>query len=92
MVTLREFLDREGSSPFAKWFGNLDATAAAKGTTALLRLELGNFSNVKGVGARAFLSTRSISVPATASISAKTATPFSSCSAAGPRSAKIATS
>lgn len=54
MVTVREFLDRQGSSPFAKWFGSLDATAAAKVTTALLRLELGNFSNVNGVGAGVF--------------------------------------
>ena len=50
MLTVREFLDRHGSSPFAKWFSALDATAAAKVTTALRRLELGNFSNVKGVG------------------------------------------
>jgi putative addiction module killer protein len=53
-VTVREFLDRQGSSPFAKWFRALDATAAAKVTTALLRMELGNFSNVKGVGAGVF--------------------------------------
>jgi putative addiction module killer protein len=54
MVTVREFLDRDGSSPFAKWFASLDAIAAAKVTTALLRLGLGNFSNVKGVGAGVF--------------------------------------
>ena len=53
-VTVREFLDRDGSSPFAKWFGSLDASAAAKVTTALLRLELGNVSNVKGVGGGVF--------------------------------------
>lgn len=53
-VTVREFLERGGSNPFAKWFGSLDATAAAKVTTALLRIELGNFSNVKGVGAGVF--------------------------------------
>lgn len=51
MVTVLEFLDREGSSPFANWFGRLDAIAAAKVTTAVRRMELGNFSNVKGVGA-----------------------------------------
>jgi putative addiction module killer protein len=45
-----EFLDERGASPFAKWFASLDATAAAKVTTAVRRLELGNFSNVKGVG------------------------------------------
>jgi putative addiction module killer protein len=43
-----------GSSPFAGWFQTLDAAAAAKVTTALRRLKLGNFSNVKGVGAGVF--------------------------------------
>lgn len=46
-----EYLDRAGSSPFGAWFESLDAPAAARVTTALRRLELGNFSNVKGVGA-----------------------------------------
>ena len=54
MLTVREFLERDGSSPFAKWFAGLDARAAAKITTAVRRLELGNFSNVKGVGAGVF--------------------------------------
>jgi putative addiction module killer protein len=54
MSTVREFLDRNGSSPFAKWFTALDAAAAAKITSAVRRLELGNFSNVKGVGAGVF--------------------------------------
>jgi putative addiction module killer protein len=54
MLTVREFLERDGSSPFGKWFAGLDATAAAKITTAVLRMELGNFSNVKGVGAGVF--------------------------------------
>jgi putative addiction module killer protein len=54
MLTVREFLERDGSSPFAKWFITLDAAAAAKITTAVRRLELGNFSNVKGVGAGVF--------------------------------------
>jgi putative addiction module killer protein len=54
MPTAREFLDHNGSSPFAKWFAGLDAAAAAKITTAVRRLELGNFSNVKGVGAGVF--------------------------------------
>ena len=54
MLTVREFLERDGSSPFAKWFATLDAVAAAKITTAVRRLELGNFSNVKGVGAGVF--------------------------------------
>ena len=41
---------REGKSLFERWFNALDAIAAAKITTALYRLELGNFSNVKSVG------------------------------------------
>jgi len=51
MLTVLEFVARDGSSPFAKWFAELDAAAAAKVTTAVSRMELGNFSNVKGVGA-----------------------------------------
>ena len=35
---------REGKSLFEKWFNSLDAASAAKVTTALYRLELGNFS------------------------------------------------
>ncbi len=54
MLAIREFLERDGSSRFAKWFAGLDAAAAAKITTAMRRLELGNFSNVKGVGAGVF--------------------------------------
>lgn len=53
-MTVLEYLDRGGSSPFADWFGTLDAAAAARVTTALSRLELGNFSNVKGVRAGVF--------------------------------------
>jgi putative addiction module killer protein len=53
-LTVLEYLNRAGSSPFAAWFRRLDATAAAKVTTALRRLEMGNFSNVKGVGAGVF--------------------------------------
>ena len=41
---------RGGESVFEKWFLSLDSSAAAKVTTALYRLEQGNFSNVKAVG------------------------------------------
>ena len=51
MLSVLEYLDRAGSSTFAEWFRTLDAVAAAKVTTAVHRLESGNFSNVKGVGA-----------------------------------------
>ncbi|QQM05378.1 hypothetical protein I8G32_03947 [Rhodopseudomonas palustris] len=40
--------DRE--SPFADWLDGLDVMAAAKVTTAVARLSLGNLSNVKSVG------------------------------------------
>ena len=50
MLELRTYLDAAGHSPFAAWFDELEPTAAAKVTTALTRLGLGNLSNVKGVG------------------------------------------
>lgn len=49
-VTIREYVDARGKSPFADWFSEINAPAAAKVTTALLRMEMGNFSDVKGVG------------------------------------------
>lgn len=50
MVALREYLDEQGASPCAKWFASIDARAAAKVATAMVHIERGNFSNVKGVG------------------------------------------
>ena len=50
VVEVREYLDQNGHSPYARWFDNLDARAAAKVTAAVTRMSLGNFSNVKGVG------------------------------------------
>jgi putative addiction module killer protein len=49
-VSIREYVNVYGRSPFGEWFSALNAPAAAKVTTALLRVETGNFSNVKGVG------------------------------------------
>ena len=51
MITIREYIDADGRSPYAKWFDGLDARAAAKVATALVRMEQGNLSNAKGVGA-----------------------------------------
>jgi len=51
MIEVREYLDAEGKSPYAKWFDRLNVAAAVKVTTAIHRMEQGNFSNVKGVGA-----------------------------------------
>jgi putative addiction module killer protein len=54
MIDVREYNDRLGRSPYADWFNALNAQAAAKITTAMTRLALGNFSNVKGVGSGVF--------------------------------------
>jgi putative component of toxin-antitoxin plasmid stabilization module len=51
MVEVREYLDRGGRSPYAAWFDRLNREAAAKVVAALTRLQQGNFSNAKGVGA-----------------------------------------
>src|ERR1700687_784956 len=54
MIGVREYLDTKGRSPYAAWFDNLNAEAAAKITTAVTRISLGNFSNVEGVGSGVF--------------------------------------
>jgi putative addiction module killer protein len=46
-IRVEEYLREDGSSPYAKWFCSLDAQAAAKVTTAKVRMELGNTSNIK---------------------------------------------
>jgi|HubBroStandDraft_6_1064221.scaffolds.fasta_scaffold1242933_2 putative addiction module killer protein len=51
MVEVREYLDRTGRSPFADWSDRLHREAAAKVAAALARIQQGNFSNAKGVGA-----------------------------------------
>jgi putative addiction module killer protein len=54
MIEVRHYLDPNGQSPFADWLIGLDDVASARVITALYRLELGNFSNVKGGGAGVF--------------------------------------
>lgn len=49
-MEVRDYLDQSGNSPFVVWFGSLNAIAAAKVTTALIRIEQGNLSNAKSVG------------------------------------------
>ena len=51
MFEIREYIDTKGHSPYARWFGQLNAQAAAKTATALIRMEQGNLSSVKSVGA-----------------------------------------
>ena len=45
-----EYLDSRGHSPFERWFQRINAPAAAKVTTALVRLEGGNTSKTKSLG------------------------------------------
>jgi len=51
VIEIREYIDTLGRSPFARWFDGLNAHAAAKVATALARMEQGNLSNAKRVGA-----------------------------------------
>lgn len=49
MYELREYTER-GSSPFHKWFANLDGAVKARISLRLLRMEEGNLSDSKSVG------------------------------------------
>jgi len=50
MITIKEYINLHGRSPYAKWFNRLNAAAAARVVTALVRMEQGNLSNTKRVG------------------------------------------
>jgi putative addiction module killer protein len=50
MPELRYYVAAGGVQPFAEWFAELDPVSRAKVTRALVRLQQGNFSNVKSVG------------------------------------------
>ena len=54
MIEIKEYIDPVGRSPYAKWFDGLNALAAAKVSTALVRMAQGNLSNVASVGAGVF--------------------------------------
>jgi len=49
MIRIEEYV-AEGSSPFRRWFDDLDTQAAASVTVAIERLAEGNTSNVKPIG------------------------------------------
>ena len=51
MIEIREYINAQARSPYARWFDRLNAQAAAKVATALIRMERGNLSSVKSVGA-----------------------------------------
>lgn len=50
MIKIKQYVSPDGESTFEKWFLTLNNAAAAKITTAIYKLELGNFSTVKSVG------------------------------------------
>jgi putative addiction module killer protein len=54
MIEILESLGRDGRNLFGEWFDRLNSDAARRVTTALYRLGLGNFSNVKSVGGGVF--------------------------------------
>lgn len=49
-IRVDEYLREDGTSPYKRWFDKLDARAAAKVTTAKLRMELGMTSSIKWFG------------------------------------------
>jgi putative addiction module killer protein len=51
MIEVREYLNQNGHSPFATWSDRLNREAAAKVAAALARMQQGNLSKAKGVGA-----------------------------------------
>ena len=50
MPEIRYYVALSGLQPFAAWFADMEPVARAKVTRAIVRLEQGNFSNVKSVG------------------------------------------
>lgn len=51
MPEIRYYVATGGYQPFAEWFAKLDPESRAKVTRAIARMEQGNLSNVKTVGA-----------------------------------------
>ena len=49
-MIVQEYIREDGSCPFRYWFDDLDSQAGAKVVTAIVRLELGNLSNIKWIG------------------------------------------
>ncbi|BBB10657.1 type II toxin-antitoxin system RelE/ParE family toxin [Sphingopyxis sp. EG6] len=49
-MIVEEYVREDDTCPFRSWFDGLDVQAAAKVTTAIVRLELGNMSSVKWIG------------------------------------------
>ena len=49
-MKVEEYIREDGSNPYQKWFNRLDPIAAAKVAVAIVRVELGNTSNIKWLG------------------------------------------
>ena len=49
MIRVEEYITEEGISPFADWFDDLDAQAANKVNTYLIRIGEGNTSSLKPI-------------------------------------------
>ncbi|MCF5168607.1 type II toxin-antitoxin system RelE/ParE family toxin [Pseudomonas canadensis] len=47
MIEIEEYRRDNQSSPFDEWFSSLSVPAATRVSTALVRLEMGNTSNIK---------------------------------------------
>ncbi|HEY0703221.1 MAG TPA: type II toxin-antitoxin system RelE/ParE family toxin [Candidatus Acidoferrales bacterium] len=54
MIEVREYLDASGHSLYGDWFDHLNSQAAAKVAVAVVRIQQGNLSKVKGVGSGVF--------------------------------------
>ena len=54
MIEIRQYADRQGRNPFNHWFENQNGVIRARIAIALARLESGNFSASKGLGAGIF--------------------------------------
>jgi putative addiction module killer protein len=54
VAAIKQYIGRDGKSPFGQWLDGLDDPAAARVLTAMTRIEQGNFSSVKGVGGGVF--------------------------------------
>ena len=50
MLTVREYLNEAGRSPFRDWLSELDRTVRARIQARVLRFELGNLGDHKQVG------------------------------------------
>ncbi|MFP5276050.1 MAG: type II toxin-antitoxin system RelE/ParE family toxin [Acidobacteriota bacterium] len=50
-MEIRQYVDRSGRTPFLEWLDDLNDAVQARVATALERLETGNLSSVKSVGA-----------------------------------------